>query len=30
MIAAQSISEELTLVTIDPAFQTIPNLRLLW
>jgi PIN domain nuclease of toxin-antitoxin system len=30
LLAAQAILEGLTLVTKDPAFRTLPGLRLLW
>lgn len=29
-LAAQAICESATLITIDPAFQTFPNLNTLW
>lgn len=30
LLAAQAISEDATLITIDPAFGTFPNLGTLW
>ena len=29
-LAAQAMSEQLTLITLDPAFGTLPNLKTLW